>query len=94
MLRPQVVVDDDWGGGPPRDTSWALGWGVSAVDRDAHAWHWGWNDGFKSFSTASIARRRGVVVLTNSDDGLWVCRAVVRELLGAEHPAFAWLGHA
>jgi CubicO group peptidase (beta-lactamase class C family) len=93
LFAPQITVDSDWGAGPPRDTSWALGWGLTPVDGDPHVWHWGWNDGFRSFSTASLARGHGVVVLTNGDNGLWVCAAVVTELLGAEHPAFPWLGH-
>jgi CubicO group peptidase (beta-lactamase class C family) len=88
-----VRVRQEWDGVVPGDTWWSLGWGLTSVDGEMYLWHWGWNNGFKSFATASRATRNGVVVLTNGDNGLWVCKAIVTELAGAEHPAFPWLGH-
>ena len=75
-LTPQIDVHEAWGAGPPLPGStWGLGWGLQA---DGCYWHWGWNIGFLSFAVAWPAQRRGIAVFTNGQDGLWICKAVVR----------------
>ena len=54
-------------------------------------WHWGDNPGFKSFALGMRGSSRGVVVMTNADNGRRVCATVVRHVLGLNHPALAWL---
>lgn len=80
MFSPANTVNDD--------IRWGLGWGLSSVDGAQHFWHWGNNNVYQSFATASP--QRGIVVMTNSEKGLRVCRDVVSTALGVEHPAFAW----
>jgi CubicO group peptidase (beta-lactamase class C family) len=84
MLRPQVTLN--------RFLGWGLGWGIQRMPGGDTFWHWGSNTGFKCFVVASRPRRAGVVVMTNSENGLRVCRETVLEVLGGEHPAFAWSG--
>lgn len=94
MLRPHVEVHEDWGCGPPDSTFWGLGWGLTdTVGGGMSAWQWGWNAGFRHFAIAWPERHAGLVILTNSDLGLWVCKAAVTAASGMEHPAFRWLEH-
>jgi CubicO group peptidase (beta-lactamase class C family) len=61
MLRPQVKVPDDKYG-----SSWALGW---QVQQSGLINHGGDNPGFHAQAVASVARRSGLVVMTNGDNG-------------------------
>jgi CubicO group peptidase (beta-lactamase class C family) len=83
MLSPQVEVEDG--------VSWGLGWGL---EQDAGTlWHWGDNGDFRCFVMASRERREGLVLFTNSNNGLAIAAATFEELLGTGHPAFAWIDH-
>jgi CubicO group peptidase (beta-lactamase class C family) len=91
-LTPQIEVHEAWGGGPPEPGStWGLGWGLQSSD--GSFWHWGWNNGFLSFAVGWPEQGRGVVVFTNGDNGLWICKAVVRRFSDSDHPSFKWLEH-
>ena len=61
MLRPQVRVDDS--------NSWALGWEVHRAPQGDLIQHEGGQTGFLAFTAASIDRRSGYVILTNSANG-------------------------
>jgi CubicO group peptidase (beta-lactamase class C family) len=61
MVRPHVKVDDS--------TSWALGWAIVHDRRGALISHSGDNPGFKSYMLASVERKSGYVMFTNSDSG-------------------------
>jgi CubicO group peptidase (beta-lactamase class C family) len=61
MIRPQVKVDNS--------TSWALGWALLHDTRGTLISHSGDNPGFKSFMLASVERKSGYVMFTNSDSG-------------------------
>ena len=43
-------------------------------------WHWGDNDGFKSLALWDNRTGDGLVVLTNSDNGLALCYDLAAEL--------------
>ena len=75
---------------PNGDLSWGLGWGLATVDGADTFWQWGNNGVYRGFAIGSRARRWGAVILTNSANGLNLCREVVTRLLGVEHPAFRW----
>lgn len=64
MSEPVVEIDRDLG------FSWGLGWGVWNGQSERFIWHWGDNPGFKAFVIASTGSGDGLVVLTNSDNGL------------------------
>lgn len=58
--------------------SWGLGWGLCRET----LWHWGDNDGFKAFVILDPATKDGVVIHTNSFNGLEVCYEFIEELTG------------
>lgn len=61
MLRPQVHVE-----GPK---SWALGWEINDTPGGRLFQHQGGQVGAQTFTAASLERRSGYVILTNSDNG-------------------------
>jgi CubicO group peptidase (beta-lactamase class C family) len=61
MLRPQVHVE-----GPK---SWALGWEINDTPGGRLFQHQGGQAGVQAFTAASLERRSGYVILTNSDNG-------------------------
>ena len=69
MIKPQVKVTDSM--------SWGLGWQVQHHASGDVLSHGGDNPGFKALTAASIDRKSGFVILTNSDRGFDVIRKVV-----------------
>jgi len=67
MLRPQVDLPSrpDY----PFRSSWALGWQILHSDQGDMICHTGDNEGFHAMAVASVARKSGVVVLTNGESG-------------------------
>lgn len=49
------------------------------------------NGDFKAFVTGSDVSRRGVVIFTNSANGMMIIPDIVREAMGEMHPAFDWI---
>jgi CubicO group peptidase (beta-lactamase class C family) len=70
---------------------WGLGWGIQKKGSDTSLWHWGDNGSFKCFVVADPAHKSGVVMFTNSENGLSIAPAVVRDATKTDHLAFAWL---
>lgn len=61
MLRPQVKVD--------QSKDWALGWQIQRTPNGTLIQHQGGQSGVQAFAAASVDRRSGYVILTNSDNG-------------------------
>lgn len=61
MLRSQINID--------ASHSWALGWELRHTPRGDLFQHQGGQRGVQAFAAASLARRSGYVILTNSDNG-------------------------
>ncbi len=81
-----------WPHAHPSDAvAWGLGWGLEDTDQGPAFWHWGDNPGYKSLTVTYVARRTGIVIMTNGDAGLGLCAHLVRAIIGGDHPAFAWL---
>ena len=80
MLRPQIVLS--------LSLSWGLGWGLEQTPDGPFFWHWGDSGSFKSFTAASRSLKTGIVILTNSANGLRICPTIVRLAIGGQHPAF------
>ena len=101
MSSPQIPVQQDCVvcvSKPPAarsmHISWGLGWGIERVGEKALLFQWGENNGdFEAFVEGDIASRNGVVILTNSGNGLSIVPLIVQELLPGNHPAFAWMGY-
>jgi CubicO group peptidase (beta-lactamase class C family) len=67
MLRPQIRLAEDQH--IDDATSWALGWAVQERKSGNVIVHSGGNDGFRSLTMASVERKSGFIILTNSDNG-------------------------
>jgi hypothetical protein len=77
MVRPHVRLDER----EPIDnaTSWALGWAVQERPGGPVILHSGGQAGFRSMAMASVDRKSGFILLTNSDNGgkvIWDPRVV------------------
>ncbi len=83
MLRPEVEVSNG--------VAWALGWGIERTGGRTFFWHWGDGASSRGFVIGCRETGDGVVVLTNSENGLSVAAPIVAAVLGGTHPAFAWL---
>ena len=61
------------------NVEWGLGFGIPKADRNV-LWHWGDNDGFKSFSVWDKETRDAVVITTNSDNGMALYFDLLKQL--------------
>jgi CubicO group peptidase (beta-lactamase class C family) len=61
MLRPHIKVDET--------SSWALGWKIQHTPHGDLFQHHGGHKGAQAFASASLARKSGYVIMTNSDNG-------------------------
>ena len=68
--------------------SWGLGWGVEQTTSGTYIFQWGNNPGYRAFAIASLATGDGLVVLTNSDDGMALAEPLTKDILPGEHPVF------
>jgi CubicO group peptidase (beta-lactamase class C family) len=74
--------------------SWGLGWGLERVGSRTMFFQWGENNGdFEAFVAGEPATRKGIVILTNSGNGLSIIPTLVQRFFPGEHPAFAWMGY-
>ncbi len=67
---------------------WGLGWGIERGDSDQFIWHWGNNPGYRAFVIASVHSGDGVVILTNSENGLELAEPIVDVVLPGTHNLF------
>ncbi|GAB4235373.1 MAG: hypothetical protein Kow0049_19840 [Stanieria sp.] len=76
MLRSQIPINDylDWG----------LGWGLEYSDNHQYFWHWGNATVYKAFAIASRELGTGVVILTNSQNGLKICPPIVAAVMSGD----------
>jgi hypothetical protein len=54
-------------------------------------WHAGDNGDIKAYMTGSAASKRGVVILTNSTNGMMIIPDIAREVMGEMPPSFTWV---
>jgi CubicO group peptidase (beta-lactamase class C family) len=83
MLAPRVGLNPA--------LSWGLGWGLETTDRGPLFWHWGDNGPFTAFAVGDPARRRALVVFTNSESGPRIYQRVVADATGMDLAAFLWV---
>jgi CubicO group peptidase (beta-lactamase class C family) len=85
MLEPQINVYFS--------ISWGLGWGIQHTKSGDSFWQWGGinvkQGGFRSFAISSKNQGVGVVILTNSVNGLMICEEIITQVLGGEQPVFS-----
>lgn len=80
MLRSQAQINNylDWG----------LGWGLEYSNNQKYFWHWGDGEVYKTFAIASRELGKGVVILTNSQNGLKICPDIVAAVMSGDRFAF------
>jgi len=77
MLKPQVEVG--------RDVSWGLGWGLLRAGSGDAFWHWGnWAGLYHHFAITLRDGRKGVVIMTNSGNGLKLCQQLTPMAIGID----------
>jgi CubicO group peptidase (beta-lactamase class C family) len=81
MLKPAVSVDDT------APFSWGLGFGLEQNSDDLFFLHRENSPGFQSFVIASRKAGSGVVIFTNSGNGLDAVKDIVAATIGGNHPA-------
>lgn len=97
MLAPQIRVDETClictrpAEKLSTEIGWGLGWGLQTTDEGTSFWHWGDNGNNKSFIVAFDKQKSGVVVLTNSANGLSIVREILADGVGGKYPVLAWL---
>lgn len=98
MLTSQTQVDagcSNCMGRPVTKTSesisWGLGVGLEQTAKGKYFWHWGDNGDFKAFVAASPISKRGVVIFTNSENGMMIIPDIAARALGEAQPAFQWI---
>lgn len=77
-----VSVDPELGIG------WGLGWGIERAKDDTYIWQWGNNLGYRAFAIGSARTGDGMVMLTNSENGLKLAEPMTRKILPGEHKLF------
>lgn len=70
--------------------SWCLGWGKEKKSDSKIYWHSGDNGTFQCFSIILCKQNVGIIIMTNSANGLKLCRDVLIETIGKEHPLIDW----
>jgi CubicO group peptidase (beta-lactamase class C family) len=73
MLRPQVKRNPQ--------SSWALGWEINHTETGDFIRHGGGNPGFDCLVAASVERKTGCVIMTNSQNGYY---GVIAKLITGE----------
>lgn len=70
--------------------SWCSGWGKENLSGSEIYWHSGDNGSFQCFSIILCQQNLGLIIMTNSANGLKLCRDVILQIIGKEHPLIDW----
>ncbi len=82
ILSNPVPVDADLG------IEWGLGWGIERTAKDTYIFQWGNNPGYRAFAISSVTTGDGLIVLTNSEDGMALADPLPKIILPGEHQVF------
>jgi CubicO group peptidase (beta-lactamase class C family) len=81
MLQPQIKINES--------LSWGLGWGIQHSRYGDSFFQHGKSSGFQAFSVFYLEEKIGVVIMTNSGNGLKICEEIMIQSIGGEHPSFS-----
>jgi CubicO group peptidase (beta-lactamase class C family) len=76
MITPRIRVNDH--------ISWGLGIGIQHSQTGDSLWQWGANPGYQSLMVVYPDEGIGIVILTNSSDGLQAARDIAQQALGGK----------
>lgn len=100
MMMPQIKVEEGCvncvhkqPGRLSDSISWGLGWGLQQLVQGDSFWHWGDNNGFKSYIVGLRKEKKGIIVFTNSSNGLGlsIIPEIIYKIWGTWQPAFDWI---
>ena len=99
MISSQIQVDEACSNCVSRPPSgklspvlaWGFGVGLQQTKDGNSYWHWGDNGDVHCYMLGYPKQRQGIVVFTNSGNGHGIIPEIVREALGGEQPAIAWI---
>jgi CubicO group peptidase (beta-lactamase class C family) len=78
---------------PSTTIFWGLGVGLEETSAGSAFWHWGDNGSFKAYMVGFPKDKSGLVMFTNSENGLSIADAVVKAALDSDQPSLQWLRH-
>lgn len=100
MMTPHVRVEEGCvhcvhkqSGRLSDSIAWGLGWGLQQLEIGDAFWHWGDNNGFKSYVVGLRREKKGIIVFTNSSSGLGlsIIPEVIYKIWDTWQPAFDWI---
>lgn len=98
MLKPQIAVDPECSnctdrapGQSSKEVFWGLGVGLQRTSDGQSFWHWGDNGSFKCYMLGYPGSKSGMIVFTNSENGLSIRSALTQDALGGAQPAMTWV---
>ncbi len=100
MLTPQAQVCEGGASSVDRpeakrlpDVAWGLGWGLQTTKDGLSFWHWGDQGDSKAYVVALDRAKLGIVVFTNSANGLSIMPEIIAEVVSGEQPGLEWLDY-
>jgi len=101
MLLPQIKTDETCAvcferpasGKLSASIAWGLGWGLEKTQNESYFWHWGDNGNVKSYVAASDKSKTGVVLFSNSANGLSIADEIIKSTIGGKLTALKWLDY-
>jgi CubicO group peptidase (beta-lactamase class C family) len=101
MLRAQIKVDETCAvcferpalGKFSSAIAWGLGWGLENTTNGNSFWHWGDNGNVKSYVVAFDKSKTGIVIFSNSANGLSIVDEIMNSLVGDKQTALKWLNY-
>jgi CubicO group peptidase (beta-lactamase class C family) len=101
MLTPQIKVSEGCVnctfavlGRPSERVSWGLGVGLQQTTLGPAFWHWGDNNNeYHCFMVGFQEKGSGIVIFTNSGNGLSIIPDIISAGFGVRLPAFEWLNY-
>ena len=94
MSTAQARPSGFFGGENRLPVYWGLGFGIESGSAGNTLWQWGDNLDYRNFVMVNPQQGSGIVILSNSENGMSVARRICSEALEGPHPAFDWLPFA
>jgi CubicO group peptidase (beta-lactamase class C family) len=71
--------------------AWGLGWGIEQNVNSNIIWHWGNNPGYRAFVIGSVQSGDGLILLTNSNNGLALAEPLTKRVLPGVFKIFSFI---
>ena len=73
---------------------WGLGWGLQQTAKGKAFWQWGDNGTYKAFTITYPGDKKGLVFLTNSENGMRIVPELIKHVFDDEYPAFEMIDYS